>query len=186
MNENIIKFINETLNKIYKGKQYPSESDFLINKEKIEEIVNCLENKGINTFLLNCNDCIYNYTIIINCTSEIKDIFLKNPKGRKRWIKKNKDKASIIYLSISKLGPFAIIYETYYSYKFLFEFSLVKYDVKDNRIIKKIAAVMDAYGIYLLKEDILNLRFNFKFEGKIIGYEAHPKVQTLLFAEELH
>lgn len=185
MNENIIKFINETLSKIYKEKQYPSESDFLISKEKIEEIVNCLQNKGLNPFLLNCNDCIYNYTIIINSTSEIKDNFFKNPKGRKKWIKKNKDKASIIYLSISKLGPFAMFYETNY-FHFLLEFSSVIYDIKDIRIINKITEVMESHKIYLLKEDILNLRFNFKFKGKIIGYNAHPKVQTLLFAEELH
>lgn len=142
--------------------------------------------------LKKCADCDYCYQLAISTTYDIPIIPDYHKKNRKRrsWIKKYGKNHYQMYVALSKLGKYAIIYWSRYTY-FLFLFEKIerkKIAPNDEwgNTYKCVVTALKKNGIKLIQPSICQSTYKLKYEGRISGVDNQPTLEKLLFSEELH
>jgi hypothetical protein len=186
------KEIDELIKKIYKNKSYPSESDFLINEEKAKEIYESLKRVvyETNSEFKICPDCNYCYYILVSESIKVPPMpdFKKGTNDRKIWVKKYGRYYYQMYIVISKLGRYALIYWSKYT-PFLFgESQRIVYKCpswKWKDLYDKIVSELQKMDIKLVPEKVLNKTKEIQYKGPTY-FDTSPTVLKLLFTEEVH
>ncbi len=189
--ENIKTEVISIIKKIYNKNEYPAEMDLVLEKKNIDVLLqNLTRCLSTNVEFKDCHECEYNYSIAISDSKDVPIIpdYMKGCGKRSAWIKKFGKDHYQMYLSMSRLGRYAMFYWTKYSY-FLFERSKERYQYPHNGwrpIIATLTDTLSELNIKLIPPLLLRETLDIDYDGKIEGLDKHPSILKLLFGEELH
>ena len=186
--------IKVLIKKIYKDKKYPDESDLVISEEFLKELYEDIKRVCAlnNVELKMCPECRYCYYIII---SQSKNIPLlpdhkKGSSDRSLWLKRYGRKYYQMYIAISRLGKFSLIYwNRHFSFffieseKIIFDWPSKEWEENYNKVV----GVLIGKDIKLVPASLISKRYPVQYENKITKIiENSPSLIELLFTDELH
>ncbi len=190
---NNIEFeIKELVNKVYQDKSYPDLADIVIEENIAREISEDISRAcNTNSEFKECNDCDYCFQIAISESKKtpILPDYKKKDNRRKLWIKTYGRSNYQMYIALSKLGKYALIYWSKYSYVIFSEKINHRYTIPDNNWTKLydcIKLILGKKHIEIVNNDLSIKTLNIKYKGKIEGIDNKPSLKKLLFTEELH
>lgn len=189
-NPKLEKEIDGLIKKIYRDKNHPYKSDFLISEEKAREIYENLKIIYETNFEFRIYpDYDYCYYILISESNNVPLIpnFKKGVNNRKEWIKKYGKNHYQMYVVISKLGPYAFIYWSKYRQFLSTESQKIVYKCPSanwRNLYNKISSELEKFQIKLLPLRTLNKVYDIQYNG-LTYIDSSPPVLKLLFTEEL-
>jgi hypothetical protein len=185
--------IEALIKRIYKDKKYPDKNIFVLNEEKAKEIFEEIKKKfpTHNVIFKVCPDCDYCYYLLVSKSSDIPlpPEYCRNKKDRRFWITRYGKKYNLMYISLSRLAEYSLIYWSKYSWTFLTESQkvmLIPPDEVWKEIFTKVIAILSELGINTVPPSLVNKRYAIEFDSKISGICQSPTVRDLLFSEEFH
>jgi len=158
---------------------------------EIDIVTSIFTKIAANAELVTCPDCEYCFHIAISKNREIPIIpyYSKENNERKLWIQKYGADYNQMYLSVSRLGKYAMMYWSKYGRFIFMETRKLNYKPPDSHweiVWKNIMAILESYQIKVVPPPLLYKIYRVKYKGKTIGYDKTPTLVKLLFTEELH
>lgn len=190
---NIEDDISRLINKIYKnGLLCPTSDSFVTEEYLADKLVEEISIKcNVNIVRKRCPNCKYCYQIAVSSGKEMPIIPDYSPANtqRKNWIKRYGDLNYQMYIALSKLSKYAMIYWTKYSYCLFME-RLNHVYVPPSELwegIDKCAKeIMQKMNIKTIDASLILRQYNVKYKGEIEGLDTQPSLIKLLFSEEMH